>query len=652
MLAPLRRLRARRGPHAGRGAAVTGCCLAACFAGLGARLARAQAVPVDTVPNRNAPAPTRAAQQWEERLERAGLGWAARVLRDTVRAEAPPADTVPLGGRAPVRCEGQTISDIVVVTQPPYPPGGVLGRLEFVERSVRALHATTRPEVVRRFLVLSPGDACTELRRSESERILRAQPYLVDARVVPYDDGKGGVLLEVQTRDEFSGIIALAARTAAPPINALRIGEANLAGGGVYAAMDWRDNGLGYRDGLGARIRHYQFLGRPYQLTLDARRRRVGDEWFVDASYPFLTDLQKIAWRAAAGGSNDFIRVRRPEEDGNVLFFRRGYADVGGVLRIGQPGRLSVFGVSGSMERAMTHDHVQQLTDSGMVDDFGTPLDFMPSERYPEQRSVRLNALWGVRNVRFLPVAGFDALTGTQDVRRGIQFGVQAGRGLRAFGSRVNDVFLAGDAYVGLGSVRSFLRFQANVEGRKIDGDGRWSGVVAGGRLNWTRVESERRRTVVNFEYGGGWRPRVPMQLALGDREGGVRGFGGADAAGARRLIGRIEERWMLGRPFGLGDAGIAGFVDAGRLWAGDAPYGVTTGMRAAVGVGLLAAVPPGSRRLWRVDLAMPVTKEPGARLELRFSNRDLTRLFWREPMDVQLGRERASPSGVFDWPQ
>jgi hypothetical protein len=460
------------------------------------------------------------------------------------------------------------------------------------------------------------------------------------------------VILEVQTRDEFSGVVSLAARTAAPPVSALRIGEANLAGGGVYAVADWRDNGLGYRDGLGVRIRHYQFLGRPYQLTLDARRRRVGDEWSLDASHPFLTDLQQIAWRAAAGGSNDFIRVRRPSEEGNVLFFRRGYADVGGVKRFGVPGRLTLLGVSGSMERAVTFDHVRQLTDSGMAHDSGTPLDFVPSERYREQRSVRVNAIWGIRNVQFLPVSGVDALTGTQDVRRGFQFGTQIGRGLEALGSRENDLFAAGDVYVGLGSATSFLRLQANVEGRRVDSESRWSGIVAGGRLTWTRVGSARDRTIATFEYGGGWRPRVPMQLALGDREGGARGFGRSDVAGARRLIARLEQRMVIGRPFGLGDAGIAGFVDAGRLWAGDAPYGVTTGTHAAVGIGFLAAVPPGSRRLWRVDLAMPVTKAPGGRFELRFSNRDLTRLFWREPMDVQLGRERSSPAGVFDWPQ
>jgi hypothetical protein len=113
----------------------------------------------------------------------------------------------------------------------------------------------------------------------------------------------------------------------------------------------------------------------------------------------------------------------------------------------------------------------------------------------------------------------------------------------------------------------------------------------------------------------------------------------------------RVEERWLLGRPFGLGDAGIATFVDAGMMRAGDVPYGVDTPVRASVGLGLLAAVPPRSRRLWRVDLAFPVTRDAGARFELRLGNRDLTRTFWQEPRDVRIGRERSVPSSIFVWP-
>jgi hypothetical protein len=107
----------------------------------------------------------------------------------------------------------------------------------------------------------------------------------------------------------------------------------------------------------------------------------------------------------------------------------------------------------------------------------------------------------------------------------------------------------------------------------------------------------------------------------------------------------------VFGRPFNLADIGMATFSDVARIWAGDAPYGVTTPVRASLGVGLLAAVPPRSRRLWRVDLAYPLTKDAGSGLQLSFSNRDMTREFWREPRDVQLSRTRTVPSSVFTWP-
>ena len=128
-------------------------------------------------------------------------------------------------------------------------------------------------------------------------------------------------------------------------------------------------------------------------------------------------------------------------------------------------------------------------------------------------------------------------------------------------------------------------------------------------------------------------------------------GFEGASAAGARRAVARFEERRLLGRPLGLGDVGVGAFVDAGRTFAGDAPYGVASGTQAALGVGLLGAFPPRSRRLWRVDLAFPITHSPGAKFQILVANRDLTRIFWREPRDVQSAREQAVPASVFTWP-
>ena len=524
-------------------------------------------------------------------------------------------------------------------------------RIGAVDRLVRGLHATTREDIVRRFLILSPGQPCDELRRAESERILRAQPFLVDARIQAYDDGRGGIVLEVESRDELSLVFALAARTAAPGVTRLRLGEANLMGRGVYAAGEWFHGGVGYRDGVGARVMHYQLFGRPYQLGAQALRRQIGGEWAVNLAHPFFTDLQRVAWRTSLGGVDEHLNLVRGAEPQNALFYRQRFADVGGLLRVGLPGRLSLFGASLSREASETANRVAIASDTGIVADGGRPLGFDPSERYPGQHATRLNLLWGVRNIRFLRVAGFDALTGVQDVRRGFQAGTLFGRSSSLLGSRDDDLFVSGDLYLGGGTPRSFVGLELAGEGRQDYDRDRWDGVVAGGRGAWYLVPGARWRLVTSVEYDGTWRPRVPAQLQLGPVDGGVRGFRDAQVAGARRLVARTEARRVLGRPFGLADFGAAAFVDAGRTWAGDAPYGVTSPMHAAVGLGLLAAVPPASRRLWRLDVALPVTRAPGAGLQLLVSNRDLTRVFWREPGDALRTRARSVPSSIFTWP-
>ena len=617
----------RRGPRAsGVGAA----CLAAALAG--ARAARAQVPPLPERPPGPDVRPTAPST--------------APTQLDTVRARA-------RGARLPVPCRGQPVSDVVVLAQPPL-GNRILGRFRWAQRRATALHATTRDPIIRRFLLLGPGDACDELRRSESERILRAQPYLVDARVLAYDDGAGGVRLEVETRDEFSVILGLSALAGggAPPVSALRLGEANLMGRGVYTMAQWRDGGRGYRDSFVARMVHYQLFGRPYQLAVLGERRDVGGQWGVDLSHPFYTDLQRIAWRAAGGGADDYLELLRPGAQQNALAYRRRHLNAGGLLRVGTPGRLSLFGASLSYERSETADLVRVFGPDGFEPDSGPPLGFVPGARYPGQNATRVNALWGVRAVDFLRVAGFETLTGVQDVRRGFQASTMLGRSVSLLGTRDDDYFASANVYAGMGSGRAFVASEVRGEARHDNRSNDWRGLVAGGRTAWYLVPDDRWRVVTSADYSGVWRPRVPVQLQLGARDGGVRGYRGALEAGSARAVVRTEARYVLGAVGTFGDLGVGAFADAGRLWAGTAPYGVTTPVRASVGLSALGAFPRASRRLWRVDVARPLARVPGApKFQVGFENRDLTRFFWREPRDVEPIRERAAPGSLFNWP-
>jgi hypothetical protein len=270
---------------------------------------------------------------------------------------------------------------------------------------------------------------------------------------------------------------------------------------------------------------------------------------------------------------------------------------------------------------------------------------------YRDYRSARLNALWGVRNIRFMRVTGFDALTATQDVRIGFQLGSLFGRSLAVLGSKNDDIFVSSDVYAGVGSPQTFAAFQLQGEGRQSYDDNAWDGILGSGRAAAYHRATPRQTLVADAEWGGGWRQRVPFQLTLSDARGGIRGFSRSHAAGARRVVTRLEDRWYVGRFRGTADVGLSPFFDAGRLWAGDAPFGVDTRIKYGAGIALLASVPPRSKRLYRLEIGYPITHDPHSRWQIRLSTSDMTRLFWDEPQDVRRSRESTVPASIFNWP-
>jgi hypothetical protein len=74
----------------------------------------------------------------------------------------------------------------------------------------------------------------------------------------------------------------------------------------------------------------------------------------------------------------------------------------------------------------------------------------------------------------------------------------------------------------------------------------------------------------------------------------------------------------------------------------------VNTPPRVGAGVGLLAAVPAGSKRTWRVDLAFPLRSDGRSRWEVRVTTTNANRVEWREPRDMARSRERAVPGSSF----
>jgi hypothetical protein len=571
------------------------------------------------------------------------LAWALALASiPSVSAAQGPPSAAP-SGRPIVACAGQPIEDIIVYSDAPTVAN--LARFPRLASIARAMHATTRSELIRRFLLLDREDPCSELRRAESERILRAQPFIADAEIFAVAREDGGVDLEVRTSDEAAIVFGGGIRAATPHLTSLLVGNANVAGQGLYASVRWRD-GHGFRDALAVRLLDHQFIGRPWIFAVDGERASLGGSWRVETAHPFLTDLQRVAWRVRMARSNGYVELRQPDGLRPNVALQRGFFDVGGILRVGNPGRLNLFGMSltGLEERPGMR---LVLPESGVVRDIG-PLPG-PSE---SRRIVRANALIGVRDISFVRLEGLDALTAAQDVPIGFQLGTLIGRSLPDPGERKDeDIFVAGDLYVGATSGISTSRLQLQAEGRRPIGSSGWDGVIATGRFTHYLRVTPRHRNQSSLEFSGAYHQRTPFQLYLGVPEGGVRGYEESHFAGGQRLVARTEERFTLGNPFGLADAGFAVFGDVGRQWAGDVPFGVTTPVKASVGVSLLAAVPPRSARVWRADIAIPLSAGANASWTLTFTNADRTAFVFRNARDVAEGREITVPSSIFAWP-
>jgi hypothetical protein len=512
-----------------------------------------------------------------------------------------------------------------------------------IARSLGLHHATTRDNVIRRFVTLEVGRPCTEFRRAESERLLRAQPYLASAHVRTFAEPGGGVRVEVETVDEVPAVLDARFRRGQPA--AFTAGNENIFGRGVHAEARV-ERGFAYRSGFGGTVTHYHFLGKPYTLRLDGQRDPIGGHWAVSAGHPFLTDLQQIAWHAGARSSRNF-RLLEPRGEGSFLALgvRREAWDVGGVIRFGPPGQLWLVGGVVTGERTTPSENPVLITRDSMF----AP---SPADRalpYEAHRATRLNVVTGVRALEFIQAQGLDALTATQDIARGVQVGLIAGHGMPAQGD--DDMFLAGNAFAGLGSRTSYFGVRVDGEARYDHETRNWDGVLGSGRAAWYLKPAVAWTTIVSVEAAGGWTVRVPFNLRLDDREAGIRADIDNRYLGTARVVGRLEQRWSGASITDRGDFGLAGFAEVGRLWKGDAPFGLDIPHQVALGISLLGAMPAGGQRLARLDIAVPVSGPANRTVEVRFSFADWTRAFWREPSEVVRARAGAVLADIFSWP-
>ncbi len=548
------------------------------------------------------------------------------------------------GARAAPACAGQVISAIAIR---PLPPLEEAARdwWETPVRALNSLHAVTQPAVVRALLLLKVGDPCDEFLRAESERVLRAQPFIARAHIAVHPESGGSVALVVTTQDEFTFILAARFSGKSPYVTALTLGDGNLGGKGMSIAAGWIHTVT--REGFGVAYIDYTFTKRPWQLQLAGGLGGVGEaSLFGDVSHPFYSDAQRSAWRGSFVNLTLLQAFQRPDTVAFDVGVTRQFGFVGAAARVvGRPGSILLLGGAFSTEEDATGFPASGYDSTVNYDSLFV--------RYAPRRSVRLNFIAAYRRIHFGRATRLDALNGTQDLRLGFEAAALAGHGFSGLDGSSDDFFANGGVFIGVGAERGYGYLQALIESRRGTESGLWTDAIASCRLRFYRRLSDVQTLVADGELGAGWKTTRPFEIRIGQPDGGVRGYAASHDAGGQRAALKIEDRWYLGALGKKVDIGVLAFADAGRVWAGDVPFGTTTPVKVGVGAGLLAATPVGSQRTYRVDFAVPVSPDPYAGWVVRLTVINVAQLgSTKEPPDVAFGREFVSTSSQFTYPR
>ena len=525
---------------------------------------------------------------------------------------------VPEGG---VSCSEGRISQVVVRSLDPYDEDSTSADATFgwAFRTLNWLHVETRRGVLRWELLFEEGMCFDALRLTESERNLRSLPYVQSASVVdiPLEDGSHRV--EVETRDRWALSASLGLDfEEGIDVSGVQASHRNVLGSGLRASFFRR----AFRERLryGVLTRHTNVFGTRVDAVVHGGRTRAGDYLSQSLQKPFLNEFADHAFRQVVARRDDYFGYALPPDFGfspAYLRYRAELVELAYQTRLGvQGGRRVVLGIGASYESFSRVDG-----DAGartVVDgDFSETVPAEPTVRdalfaqADPHSSARITGYLGIRDVRYDIRGGIDAIHALQDLLVGGAVTLAAGPGLAVAGGENEDVLVRLQGRAGFLGESTYLLTRADVHARRILGGAAgaqgWRDAVGSVQADAYWTQSDWASLYVRARASGGWNTDRPFQLRLGGRES-IRAYSEDAFPGGQLLFGSVEQRFVVD-PLSPSfvDVGAALFADAGRMWAGDVPFGTDSGWQAGIGAGLRVS-PSGGRRVFRADVMLPLT--------------------------------------------
>ena len=458
-------------------------------------------------------------------------------------------------------------------------------------RLANQLHLRTKEPVIRRELLLKPGDKYDSALTEESERNLRALGIFGSVRVTPHVVSDSAVDLLVETTDQWTtgGNFAFGGGGGAYDF-AIGFEEQNLLGWGQQLELVYEESDL--RVGRRVTFNDRRLFSRPLSFFGILESRSDGDYYFIETAHPLYSSRDK--WGATLRLFTYSDRLRFFDDGEEQFFFQQRTKEASlTILRsFGKDFKKEV-----SLEYLITQNRFQ-----------GEPINIINARQqygyvFPEDQvhAATIGLSWYAN--RFSKEKYLDNMGVIEDVRNG---------------ESVSFEYVLAPTFLGSSLTRHEMAFSTGTT--RKDGH-QLVQVVAGNRTSFLSKSWEGVFWQGKLRYYWRWRARQTAafrfdlstinglsrygQFLLGG-EKGLRGYEARTLAGSRMILGTVEQRFFGPNLFSLFGLGGVLFADFGESWKANEDFRLDK-LKGNWGAGLRLGLLRSSQfRVLRFDWARP----------------------------------------------
>ncbi len=500
-----------------------------------------------------------------------------------------------LPSAAELEAAGATIGRVIIDKQNVFDTSKP-GENKSIFRLANRWHIVTRDSVIEQQLLFRSGDPFSQRILEESERLLRANNYLFDARITPIRYEEGVVDIRVWTRDLWTLMPGLSvSRSGGENRTRVQLSEQNLLGLGVKL-----------------RVSHTENVDRD-STSFEYFDKNLGNSW-TSAFFKYSD--------SSDGGTTQF-NLKRP-------FYALDTRWSAGARYFDDEREESFYDLGNEVAEYKSESEIHSAFwgwSTGLIDgwarrwttgivyddrDFSAVPDGELPSLVPEDRKLIYPFLgFELLQDNFQTASNRDQFERTEDFFLGTRLVARLGFATESFGSDRDAIIYSLSASNGYGSIqRKALFLSAWASGRVEHGES--TNTQVGVNTRYYNQITEKRLFFMTLE--GSWGNNLDLDnlVDLGG-DTGLRGYPLRYQTGDSRFLATAEQRYFTDwYPFRLFRVGGAIFADIGRTWGDNPVGGPSLGWLKNVGIGLrLGPTRSSGRDVVHIDIAFPLDGDP-----------------------------------------